>query len=169
MRGPPCRLPYWPWLRRPIDSPPRRSSPVSWSLSKESATAQRAPPGQDAGFSGRPARTRSTIRRHVASGHCQGSSAADGCGETTDMTTSLGEGRSRDRQNLSGYPSGIVRGEEQHRVCNVLRLTEPAHGGALDHRFLPGLAIGLPLPLVVRTRAEEPGRYRVHGDAVGAE
>ena len=55
---------------------PCRSSLVSWSLSKESATAQRAPPGQDAGLSRRPARTRSTMLRHVASGHCQGSSAS---------------------------------------------------------------------------------------------
>src|SRR5438552_10606877 len=63
----------------------------------------------------------------------------------------------------------MVRGEEQHRVCDVFGLTEPAHGDAFDHRFLAGLAVGLPLPLVVRTRALEPGYYRIHSDAVGAE
>ncbi len=36
-----CR--YWPQDSRPIDLPPSRSSLVSWSTSKESATAQRAP------------------------------------------------------------------------------------------------------------------------------
>src|SRR5262249_56135305 len=54
-------------------------------------------------------------------------------------------------------------------VGDGVGLAEAAQGEAFDHRFLPGLAIGLPLPLVVRTRAEEPGRYRVHSDAVGAE
>src|SRR6185369_1009108 len=72
MRGTPWRLPYWPWESRPIDSPPSRSSLVSWSESNESATAQRAPPGQLFGRSGRPARTRPTMPRQRSSGHCQG-------------------------------------------------------------------------------------------------
>ena len=58
-----------------MDLPPSRSSLVSWSESKESATAQRAPSGHAAGRSGRPARTWSTIFRHCSSGHCQGSRA----------------------------------------------------------------------------------------------
>jgi hypothetical protein len=57
-----------------MDSPPSRSSLVSWSESKDSATAQRAPPGHEAGRRLRPARTRSTMRRQCASGHCQGCS-----------------------------------------------------------------------------------------------
>ena len=48
MRGTPTRLPNWPQASRPIDLPPSRKSLVSWSLSKDSATAQRAPPGPDA-------------------------------------------------------------------------------------------------------------------------
>src|SRR2546428_6096025 len=72
MRGTPWRLPYWPCERRPIDSPASRSSLVSWSESNESATAQRAPPGQLAGRRGRPARTRSTILRQCFSGQAQG-------------------------------------------------------------------------------------------------
>src|SRR5438105_2768461 len=42
MRGTPTRLPNWPQASRPIDLPPSRKSLVSWSLSKDSATAQRA-------------------------------------------------------------------------------------------------------------------------------
>ena len=72
MRGTPWRLPYWPCESCPIDSPPSRSSLVSWSESNESATAQRAPPGQLFGRSGRPARTRLTMPRQRSSGHCQG-------------------------------------------------------------------------------------------------
>ena len=49
MRGTPTRLPYWPQDMRPIDLPPSRSSLVSWSESKESATAQRAPSFQALG------------------------------------------------------------------------------------------------------------------------
>ena len=45
MRGTPTRAPYWPQASRPIDLPPSRRSLVSWSLSNDSATAQRAPPG----------------------------------------------------------------------------------------------------------------------------
>ena len=45
---------------------------VSWSASKEMATAQRAPPGQVAGARERPALARPTMLRHVGSGHCQG-------------------------------------------------------------------------------------------------
>ncbi len=76
----PARLPYWPWLRRPIDSPPSRSSPVSWSESNDSATAQRAPSGHTAGRSVRPARTRSTMPRQRSSDHCQGCSCSSGLG-----------------------------------------------------------------------------------------
>ena len=46
MRGTPWRLPYWPCDSLPMESPPSRSSLVSWSESNESATAQRAPPFQ---------------------------------------------------------------------------------------------------------------------------
>ena len=67
------RLPYWPWLIRIGLSSPSRSGMVSWSASKEMATAQRAPPGQDLGARLRPARARPTMRRQVSSGHCQGS------------------------------------------------------------------------------------------------
>ena len=49
MRGTPTRLPDWPHAMRPIDVPPSRSSLVSWSESKESATAQRAPSFQALG------------------------------------------------------------------------------------------------------------------------
>ena len=42
---------------------PSRSSFVSWSLSKDSATAQRAPPGHSAGCRLRPARTCPTVGR----------------------------------------------------------------------------------------------------------
>ena len=49
MRGTPTRLPDWPHAMRPIDLPPSRSSLVSWSESKESATAQRAPSFQALG------------------------------------------------------------------------------------------------------------------------
>jgi hypothetical protein len=80
MRGMPARLPYWPWLRRPIDSPPSRSSPVSWSESNEIATAQRAPSGHTSGRSVLPARTRSTMPRQRASDHCQGCSGSSGLG-----------------------------------------------------------------------------------------
>jgi hypothetical protein len=75
MRGTPIRLPYCPCDSLPGDEPPSRSSPLSWSLSKESATATRAPPGQDLGFSEHPARTFSTMPRQRASGHCQGRSS----------------------------------------------------------------------------------------------
>ena len=54
MRGTPTRLPYWPQASRPIDLPPSRKSLVSWSLSNDSATAQRAPPGHSAGRNLRP-------------------------------------------------------------------------------------------------------------------
>ena len=73
MRGTPTRGPYCPQDIRPIDWPPSRNSLVSWSLSKDSATAQRQPSGQAAGFSERPARTCVTRRRHSSSGHSHGS------------------------------------------------------------------------------------------------
>ena len=57
MRGTPLRLPYWPCDSLLIEPPPSRSSLVSWSESKENATAQRAPSFQAAGVSVRPART----------------------------------------------------------------------------------------------------------------
>ena len=57
MRGTPLRLPYWPCDSLLMEPPPSRSSLVSWSESKENATAQRAPSFQAAGFSVRPART----------------------------------------------------------------------------------------------------------------
>src|SRR5438105_14924682 len=72
MRDTPWRLPYCPCERRPIASPASRSSLVSWSESNDSATAQRAPPGQLAGRSVRPARPRFTMPRQRSSGHCQG-------------------------------------------------------------------------------------------------
>src|SRR5665213_3928102 len=78
MRGTPTRAPYWPQASRPIDLPPSRRSLVSWSLSNESATAQRAPPGHSAGRNGLPARTLSTSLRQCASGHCQGSRGDSG-------------------------------------------------------------------------------------------
>ena len=73
MRGIAWRLPYWPWLMRIGLSSASRSGIVSWSASKLIATAQRAPSGQAFGFRLRPARARPTMRRQVASGHCQGS------------------------------------------------------------------------------------------------
>ncbi len=73
MRGTPTRLPNCPQASRPIELPPSRRSLVSWSLSNDSATAQRAPPGHSAGRNLRPARTRLTRLRHSSSGHCQGS------------------------------------------------------------------------------------------------
>src|SRR5579872_3369425 len=77
MRGMPWRLPYWPWLIRIGLSSPSRSGIVSWSASKDRATAQRAPPGQALGARLRPARARSTMRRHTSSGHSHASPA--GC------------------------------------------------------------------------------------------
>ena len=50
MRGTPARAPYCPWLSRPGDRSPLRRVMVSWSESNDSATAQRAPPGQAAGL-----------------------------------------------------------------------------------------------------------------------
>ena len=73
MRGTPTRAPYSPWLSLPGERSPLRKVRVSWSESKESATAQRAPPGHAAGLSDRPARTFSTIGRQRSSGHVQGS------------------------------------------------------------------------------------------------
>src|SRR5579864_5412709 len=78
MRGTPTRLPYWPQASRPIDLPPSRRSLVSWSLSNDSATATRAPPGHSRGRSRRPARTRPTSLRQCSSGHCHGSRSDSG-------------------------------------------------------------------------------------------
>jgi hypothetical protein len=49
-----------------------RSGMVSWSASKDSETAQRAPPGHDVGASERPPRARPTILRHSGSDHSHG-------------------------------------------------------------------------------------------------
>jgi hypothetical protein len=87
MRGTPTRLPYSPQHMRPIDWPPSRSSLVSWSESNDSATAQRAPPGQLSGRYFLPARTCFTSLRQCSSLHCQGSSWGGAC--VSGMTTSL--------------------------------------------------------------------------------
>src|SRR5215472_11428498 len=73
MRGTPTRAPYWPQAMRPIDLPPSRNSLVSWSESKDRATAQRAAPGHSSGRNFCPARTRLTSLRQCSSDHCQGS------------------------------------------------------------------------------------------------
>src|SRR5579863_3077446 len=55
MRGRPSMAPYSPWESSFAPSCPRASEVVALSTSKLNATATRAPPGQDFGFSLRPA------------------------------------------------------------------------------------------------------------------
>ena len=67
----PARLPYWPCDSRPIDSPPRAAR---WSRGRSRTRARPRSarrPASSRGRSGRPARTRLTMPRQRASGHCQ--------------------------------------------------------------------------------------------------
>ena len=72
-------------------------------------------------------------------------------------------------QHLAGDPAGIVRGEEQHGMGDVLGRAQALQRDRLDEALLPLLAIGLPLPLRRRIGADEAGRDIVDGDAPGAE
>src|SRR5882762_3489950 len=71
--GTPTLAPYSPCESLPGLVSLARNEIVSWSESKDRATATRAPPGQWAGASDLPALTRSTCVRQVASGHSHGS------------------------------------------------------------------------------------------------
>src|SRR6266404_530788 len=131
MRGTPTRLPYWPQARRPIDFAPSRSSLVSWSLSKDSATAQRAPPFQVFGRSRRPARTWLTILRHCSSGHCQGSSGDFASSIGTSSVTARVASRPRSGNRLA--PHDLVRRlflQRPRQAASLARLSLADDDGA---------------------------------------
>src|SRR6266571_3395895 len=108
MRGAPTREPNSPWLSLPGLVSPSRNGMVSWSESKDNATATRAPPGQFRGASERPARTCCTCPRQVCSSHSHGSSRACTPPESAD-----------DSSERSVTPSGILKHRENvaSRVC----------------------------------------------------
>src|SRR5215470_12362476 len=117
MFGTPTRLPYCPHAMRPIDLPPSRSSFVSWSESKESAKAQRAPPFHLFGWKLRPARTWLTRPRQCFSGHCQGSSFVMSFMmvlPTHSFQLASRHRAARDGYRLSSDPEGVVGGH----TCN---------------------------------------------------
>src|SRR5882762_1573031 len=76
IRGTPTLAPYWPWDSLPGLVSLARNEIVSWSESKDRATATLASPGHCAGASDRPALTRSTCVRKVDSCHSHGSGSA---------------------------------------------------------------------------------------------
>src|SRR5258706_9567838 len=170
MRGTPTRARYSPHDMRPIDLPPSRSSPVSWSLSNDSATAQRAPPGHVAGARRAPARTWPTNLRQIASSHCHGSPA--GCIGCWSMTISPIVPRLAspvDRQDLAVDEARQVGGEEHHRLGDIVRRAQALERDAVDQRALALRAVGVPLRLAGRIAADEARRDAVDPDAVRAE
>src|SRR5262245_45266343 len=74
-----------------------------------------------------------------------------------------------DAQHLAGDPAGIVRGEEQDRMGDVLGAAETLQRDRVDQAALTFLAIGLPLPLGRRVGADEARRHIVDRDAPGPE
>src|SRR5258708_7946542 len=69
------------------------------------------------------------------------------------------------REDLAGDPAGIVGGEEQHAVSDILGLAGAAQRDALDQSLLALGAIGIPLLLGRRIGAHEAGCDVVDGDA----
>ena len=73
------------------------------------------------------------------------------------------------RKHLTANPPGVIRGEEQHAVRDVIRRAQALEGDALDQFALAFLAVSLPLAFGGGVGAHEAGRDAVDGDLPGAE
>src|SRR6516165_11819250 len=172
MLGTPTRLPYCPHAMRPIDLPPSRSSFVSWSESKESAKAQRAPPFQLFGRKLRPARTWLTRPRQCFSGHCQGSNFVMSL--MMVLPTQSFQLASRQRAAGDGYrlprdPGGVVGSQKRHGVGDILWRAHAPHGDRVDEIVAERGRPVAPLPLVIGAGRHEAGRDRIDGYAERSE